>query len=235
MSAHSEKRIFTYQTRVTLTPDQERALADYAALFCRVERTLHADLQSGKPAELLKSEYLLRFAITARQFNAAKIQLQGKVKAIRELLPLQIEDLKTKIKKAKKTIAKLVKRVPGSEIVHLKKRRLAGLECRLKQREADRKSCRVRLCFGSRKLFHAQFDLQANGLRSHEEWLARWREKRSNQFFVLGSKDETGGCQGCVATQAEDGSYTLRLRLPNAARDKYLLIRGVRLEYGQEQ
>jgi len=64
--------------------------------------------------------------------------------------------------------------------------------------------------------------------------LARWREKRSNQF-VLGSKDETGGCQGCVATQAEDGSYTLRLRLPNAARDKYLLIRGVRLEYGQEQ
>ena len=65
--------------------------------------------------------------------------------------------------------------------------------------------------------------------------LARWREKRSNQFFVLGSKDETGGCQGCVATQAEDGSYTLRLRLPNAAGDKHLLIRGVRLEYGQEQ
>ena len=173
MPAQSEKRIFTYQTRVTLTPDQHRALADYAALFCRVERTLHADLQSGKPAELLNSEYLLRFGITFRQFNAAKIQLQGKIKAIRELLPIQIEDLKTKIKKAKKTIAKLVKRVPGSEIVHLKKRRLAGLECRLKQREADRKSGRVRLCFGSRKLFHAQFDLQANGLRSHEEWLAR--------------------------------------------------------------
>ena len=32
MPAQSEKRIFTYQTRVTLTPDQHRALADYAGL-----------------------------------------------------------------------------------------------------------------------------------------------------------------------------------------------------------
>ena len=56
-------------------------------------------------------------------------------------MPLEIDDLKTKIKKAKKTIAKLGKGVPGSQIVHhLKKRRLAGLECRLKQREADRKA-----------------------------------------------------------------------------------------------
>jgi len=224
MPAQSEKRIFTYQTRVTLTPDQHRALADYAALFCRVERTLHADLQSGKPAELLKSEYLLRFAITARQFNAAKIQLQGKVKAIRELLPLQIEDLKTKIKKAKKTIAKLVKRVPGSEIVHLKKRRLAGLECRLKQREADRKSCRVRLCFGSRKLFHAQFDLQANGLRSHEEWLARcwqggersvptslyWapRTKREGVRDAWRRKQKTGATHCGCAYRMQPGTST---------------------------
>ena len=36
MPAHSEKRIFTYQTRVTLTPDHERALADYTALKCPI-------------------------------------------------------------------------------------------------------------------------------------------------------------------------------------------------------
>ena len=47
-AAHSEKRMFTYHTRVTLSPDQDRALAKYAALFYRVERTLHADLQKGK-------------------------------------------------------------------------------------------------------------------------------------------------------------------------------------------
>ena len=235
MPAHSEKRIFTYHTRVTLSRDQDRALADYAALLCRAERTLHGDLQRGKRAELLKSEYLVRFGLTARQFNAVRIQLEGKLKAMGELLPLQIENLKTKIKKAKKTIAKLAKRVPDWAMVHRKKRRLAGLECRLQQREAERKTGRIGLCFGSRKLFHAQFQLAANGLGSHAEWQGRWREKRSKQFFVLGSKDESGGCQGCWARQAEDGSYTLRLRLPNAAGKKHVLIRGIRLEYGQEQ
>ena len=52
---------------------------------------------------------------------------------------------------------------------------------------------------------------------------------------MLGSKDETRGCQGCVAQQAEDRSYTLRLRLPNAMSGKHLLISSVRLAYGLEQ
>ena len=48
---------------------------------------------------------------------------------------------------------------------------------------------------------------------SHEEWLADWRGARSGEFFVLGSRDETGGCQLCVAAIADDGSLALRLRI----------------------
>ena len=36
------------------------------------------------------------------------------------------------------------------------------------------------------------------------------------EFFVLGSKDERAGCQLCVATVQDDGTLTLRLRLPDA-------------------
>ena len=55
-------------------------------------------------------------------------------------------------------------------------------------------------------------------------------------FFVLGSKDETAGCQLCVAMVADDGSLTLRLRLPDALagqHGKYLTVEGVRFKYGQ--
>ena len=39
---------------------------------------------------------------------------------------------------------------------------------------------------------------------------------RSDEFFVLGSRDETAGCQLCVAAViADDGSLTLRLRMPD--------------------
>jgi hypothetical protein len=106
----------------------------------------------------------------------------------------------------------------------------------LEQLEADRKAGHIHLCFGSRKLFHAQFYLEENGYESHAEWKQAWKEARSNQFFVIGSKDETAGCQGCVATAEEDGSYSLRVRLPNSAtRGKHLVISGLRFSYGQEQ
>ena len=65
----------TYQTRVSVTPEQDQMLLEYAVLFGRVERTLYRDLETGKAAHGLKSQYLVRFAITARQFNAVRIQL----------------------------------------------------------------------------------------------------------------------------------------------------------------
>ena len=75
-------------------------------------------------------------------------------------------------------------------------------------------------------------------LSNHGEWLREWRDARSDEFFVLGSRDETAGCQLCVASVDDDGSLTLRLRLPDALageQGKYLVIPGVRFKYGHEQ
>jgi IS605 OrfB family transposase len=114
-----------------------------------------------------------------------------------------------------------------------KKRRLARLEAR----ERELATGRVALCFGSRKLFRAQFDLAANGYDGHDQWLAAWREARSNQFFLIGSKDEASGNQSCTATVADNGTLTLRLRLPDAliepGQGKYLLLENVWFEHGQ--
>ena len=55
---------------------------------------------------------------------------------------------------------------------------------------------------------------------------------------MLGSRDETSSCQLCVATIADDGTLTLRVRLPDclaAEHGKYLVIQGVRFAYRHEQ
>ena len=55
---------------------------------------------------------------------------------------------------------------------------------------------------------------------------------------MVGSRDETAGCQLCVATVADDGTLTLRLRMPDCLANqhgKYLVIEGVRFAYGHEQ
>ena len=122
--------------------------------------------------------------------------------------------------------------------VHHKKRRLANLRHRLAALEADIAAGRVRLCFGSKRLWRKQRNLEANGYASHQEWLRDWRDARSDEFFVLGSRDETAGCQLCVATVADNGTLTLRLRLPDCLAEehgKYLVIQGVQCGYGNEQ
>ena len=122
--------------------------------------------------------------------------------------------------------------------VHHKRRRLTDLKNRLMKLETDMTAGRVRLCFGSKRLWRKQHNLADNGYASHGEWLRDWREARSGEFFVLGSRDETAGCQLCVATVGDDGTLMLRLRIPDCLADqhgKYLVIQGVRFAYGHEQ
>ena len=81
----------------------------------------------------------------------------------------------------------------------------ANLRCRLAGLEADIAAGLVRLCFGPKPLWRKQHHLEQNGYASHEEWLQDWQDARSDEFFVLGSRDETAGCQLCVATVADGG------------------------------
>ena len=87
-------------------------------------------------------------------------------------------------------------------------------------------------------MWRKQYHLEQNGYSSHEDWLRDWREARSDEFFVLGSRDETAGCQLCVASISDDGSLTLRLRMPDCLspqHGKHLTIQGVRFAHGHEQ
>ena len=232
----AERCVFTYQTRLVLAPEQDRALEAYAELHGRAQRRLHAELRAQRDLNGLKREFLARFGLTARQFNAVRIELDGKVQAIRQRRPQLIEEAKVRLAKARRLVDKLAQTCPGSNKLHQKRRRLAVLEQRLAALQRDEAQDRVGLCFGSRRLFHAQYKLQANGLSSHEQWLAQWRRSRSRQFLVLGSQDETAGNQTCQGAVCEDGSLQLKLRLPDALIQhcgaRFLTISGVRFAYG---
>jgi IS605 OrfB family transposase len=151
---------------------------------------------------------------------------------------MQISNLKEQIKALATKISKLQKKPLLSLLVHQKKRRLHKLQQRLEQLVKDQDQDKIPLCFGSKKLFHAQFDLEANNLKTHEEWLECWRHARTSEIFFLGSKDETSGNQTCTAIIEEDNRLTLRIRLPNALQDKfgkYLTIPHITFSYGHQE
>ena len=226
----------TYQTRISEFAGIDRTAGDkplstYADLYCRVQRRLFADVAPGRSAVASKREYLRHYRIPARLFNALQVSLEGKVSSVRE------QQLLRRVARAREQIAKAGEGIRGSWL-HQKQRQMGNLRAKLAKLEEDIDSGRVRLCFGSRKLWRKQHSLEASGYSSHEEWLRDWRAARRDESFVLGSRDETAGCQLCVARVDDDGSLTLRLRLPDCLageQGKYLVISGIKFKYGHEQ
>ena len=234
--------VATYQTRVSgyVGLDREAgdaALATYAELYGQVERKLFAEVAAGRSAAPLKRDYIREHGIPARLFNAVRVSLDGKVSAVRAAQRLRVDSLERRIAQGERQVAKAEEQGRWQQ-VHQKRRRLANLRHRLVGLEADIAAGRVRLCFGSKRLWRKQHHLEQNGYASHAEWQQDWRDARSNEFFVLGSRDETSGCQLCVASIADDGSLTLRLRMPDCLAEqhgKYLVIPHVRFAYGHGQ
>ena len=231
----------SYQTRIAVYEGIDRAVGDaalsaYAALYGKVQHKLFAVVAAGESAVSKKSEYIDKHGIPARMFNAVRITLDGKVSAVRESQLLQLDSLRRRVSREGKQVDKAEKECQWRQ-VHGKRRRLSNLKFRLSGLEADLAAGRVRLCFGSKKLWRKQHHLEQNGYASHEEWQQDWRDVRSNEFFVLGSRDETAGCQLCVASVNDDGTLTLRLRMPDSLagrHGKYLVVPNVRFASGHD-
>ena len=232
----------TYQTRISDFDGLDRRNGDallsaYAELYCRIERKLFAEVSAGRSAASMKGEYLGRYGIPARMFNGVRASLEGKISSVKGAMELRRDELQRRIARAQGQIAQAGDGVRG-EWLHQKRRRLGNLKGKLEKLESDIESGRIRLCFGSRRLWRKQYALGANGYSNHGEWLRDWRDARSDEFFVLGSRDETAGCQLCVASVDDYGSLALRLRLPDCLageQGKYLVIPGIRFKYGHEQ
>lgn len=230
----TEDRTFSYQTRIPAIEGVDRVLNAYADLYGRLERNLFVDLVKPHDLSALKKDYLIKYGITARQFNACRVALEGKIESIRQARAGHIESLKEKISSLEKKILKIKDKFKR----HTKGRSLISMKLKLSKLKQDQKDGTISLCFGGKKLFHAQYSLEANGYSSFEEWLDAWQTARSSEFFSLGSKDETAGNQSCVLTFDDNQKGSLRLRLPNSLvkeYGKYLTLPNIYFSYGNEE
>ena len=80
---------------------------------------------------------------------------------------LRVDGLQRRIAQAERQVAKDEEQGRWHQ-VHQKRRRLANLKFRLAGLEADVAAGRVRLCFGSKRLWRKQHHLEQNGYASHE-------------------------------------------------------------------
>ena len=222
--------IRTYQTRLDLLQPDNDILAAYCDLFLPVKLAIHKSRHAGEDLAEARKRIAAQFGLTIREYDSAATQVDGAIKSAIELRKTHARDLKVSIASIKKTI-KNPKTKPKAK--HQKKRRLATLEHRLSVAESkDLPS----ICFGTRKLFKAQHEIDPNDDAAHAEWHAEWQNARANQFLVVGDKNKIGGNLECRLTPTETG-YIAHLRIPDAIRgegEKYVTFKVPKFAYGDD-
>ncbi len=247
---------------ILLSNNRSMPIYDYfhqnATYFGMLERKLFVDLYvHQKPSNELKVLYCANYQITSRQYNSIKKQLDGRISSKIEQIKFHIDELKNKVKKTNELITKKLEqkekrhqallKMKGNEknfikevnqyrqtrnYIHQKKRKLHAMNMKLEKLLDDQKNKVIRICFGSKDLFHKQFYLEENKL-TFQQWKKEWQEKRAAQFTFIGSKDETFGNQSCTY----DTENRLRIRV--YAKDQevfgpYITLPNIRFPYGKE-
>ena len=109
-----------------------------------------------------------------------------------------------------------------------------------KQMELQKRKGIYHICWGTKKLFKAQFHLKENGFRSHEGWLNAFRRKRDSQINFIGFKDEPYGNQNCQLTyDAKSDSFSVLikkdLQYQNYEKERYFKIDHLHFCYLKDQ
>lgn len=211
------EKTFTIETRLNQNQNQEiiNYIRDFNILYGKALRFAWHRYNNGGHFDRKKSEFntLLQknFNINRRMANSVIYEIQGTYNALRELKRYQFSQLKTKVRKLYKKREKLEKKVfvlkekvknnqlSPSSLRYYKRQKakifFANQKInRLKQKMGnvlkELQSKDLDICFGSKKLFYAQYHLKENQLTNHKIWLEKFRKQRDNRSLYIGSKDE---------------------------------------------
>ena len=102
--------------------------------------------------------------------------------------------------------------------LHHQKRRAQSLRARITAAHAELARPVPPVVFGSTALLRKRARIHPNDREGLAAWQRQWQAARHAQFLLVGSKDETSGCQSCVARVTAEGRISLQLRLPDALR-----------------
>lgn len=233
-------KIFTLETRLDRHFSNElmEYFSSLVPFYTKIYRSVWQEVMhnsisilSGKNKSSYNTYLQNKFYISKRMANSVIADVVGTYNAMLELKKYELSQLDGKIDGSYKKLEKhnlRLERFENSDINKLSKQdrrtykrlrfavwqRLQRIN-RLKQKrdvlERNIQSGKVSVCFGTKKLFKAQWFLEENGFASHEEWLKTFRQNRDKNILFIGSKDETA-CNQMFQIEKTNNSYQIKVR-----------------------
>ena len=245
----------TIETRLpaTLSAKVDAVLLKTAGCYNHAKHVLVS--RKNQSTNTNKSNALTEFGMTGRQYNALKGEVDGLFQSQLSNYERYITEAHIKIQNRIRRIADIPSEIFNAKFIEKKEDRelalfklyqeLTGCKIRnncskqtIEKWEKLVNKKKISICFGTKKRFSQQHNLDENNLKNHDEWLKQFRHSRDNEFTALGSKDESAGNQTCTIKRHDDGLFDLRLRLPDAITKDfgvYVNLPGVAFNYRQEK
>ena len=248
-------KTFTIETRLNQRDNAEilEYAKEYNVLYGKMLRFTWHRYNNGGTFNMKKSRFntiLQRtFGVSRRLASSVISEVEGLYKALYQLKRYEYEQLKGRIDKKRKKVKKLSEKVYAiqkkakedgfikSSLPYYRKlkadifyahQQINRMEQKRKNLLKEILSKNLRICFGSKKLFYAQFHLKENNFTSHKIWLEHFRRARDNRSFYIGSKDERRCNQILQLTPmvhtGKGSSFAIQLRKNTKARE---YVRGV--------
>ena len=254
-----ESPVVTIEDRIETTDEFKDYFDAFIPFEERIKRTVWKKItrEGTRDRKVLVNWAMREFDISKRTANSVVLEVKGHFNAIRELTREQIRERKHKLKAIGKRIKSdknrlnkldeiLTKRPLTKEEhqefkaiksrLYQRQNRLNRLNQKVKELERRFKTGRFKMCFGTRKLFKAQYYLGENGFNTHCQWLKAFRASRDKNVFYVGSKDETGANQQFqVVYDSETDSFNFKIRkeypFMKDEKDRYLILKGIHFNH----
>lgn len=248
-------KAFTIETR--LNPRENAEIIEYAkeysVLYGKMIRFAWHRIKDGGKLPMKKSDFNTflqkTFGVNKRVANSVIYEVTGIYRALYQLKWTEFFQLKTKISKKYKKYEKLQKKVyalkekakanslsEGQLSYYRKlkadlfygKQKINRMNRYLKNLLTVLNSRKLGICFGSKKLFLAQYHLAENRMASHKVWYEKFCKRRDNRALYIGSKDEQRGNQLVqlvpMANVGKVNSYVIQIRKNTKTRE---YVRGI--------
>ena len=221
---------FTIETRLELQEDAVKYLTEYVVFYNEISRKLWQIVRLSNFKELYtRSEFNTyacnKYNILKRTANSIYSDLAGKKKSLLELKKTELSNKKIRYKKFFNKKNELINKINN-------------LKQDVENLEKDIRNKNIKISFGSKKLFNAQYNLEANGFRTHTKWKNNYHKKRDKNIYYLGSKDETLGNQlAQLDYDITTSKFTLKLRKEKqySSESKYLNISNIDFKYMKDE
>ena len=166
-----------------------------------IRRTGLNDMQKGLSESEIEKCYQSRFNLQWAWADSIATEVKQVYSQLTTAKKLNINRLKEQIKKKLKKANATFKTLSKVKIPTKKQQNTAlGLKSKILKIKSLKKKLsllesqsRLHICFGSQKLFNAQYHLEENGYTNHDEWLVDWKKKRGGRFFCVCKGQNVGG------------------------------------------